>query len=75
VPVQFIAVTGLAGAGKTALLARLAAAGEQVLDLEAQAAHRGSSFGRIGIDRSLPTRPAGVGRGRGSAHRPAVAAA
>jgi tRNA 2-selenouridine synthase len=45
----YIAVlTGLSGAGKTDLLADLAAAGEQVLDLEALASHRGSAFGGIG---------------------------
>jgi tRNA 2-selenouridine synthase len=43
------ALTGLAGAGKTDLLAALAAAGEQVLDLEALASHRGSAFGGIGL--------------------------
>lgn len=50
-----IVLTGLAGAGKTALLRELADAGEQVLDLEELAAHRGSSFGRIGIDEPQPT--------------------
>src|SRR3954470_5151477 len=45
----YIAVlTGLSGAGKTELLAALAAAGEPVLDLEAMARHRGSAFGGIG---------------------------
>lgn len=49
-----IVLTGLAGAGKSALLPELAAAGEQVLDLEGLAAHRGSSFGRIGIEVPQP---------------------
>jgi tRNA 2-selenouridine synthase len=52
---RVIALTGLAGAGKTAMLGRLAAAGEQVLDLEALAAHRGSAFGRIGIAAPQPS--------------------
>jgi len=50
-----VALTGLAGVGKTDALIRLADAGEQVLDLEALAAHRGSSFGRIGISDPQPT--------------------
>jgi tRNA 2-selenouridine synthase len=53
--VRAVVLTGLAGAGKTELLSRLAAAGEQVLDLERLAAHRGSSFGRIGIEAAQPT--------------------
>jgi tRNA 2-selenouridine synthase len=53
--VRAVVLTGLAGVGKTELLTRLAAAGEQVLDLERLAAHRGSSFGRIGIDAPQPT--------------------
>jgi len=41
-------LAGLAGAGKTERLEALAAAGEQVLDLEALAGHRGSAFGGLG---------------------------
>jgi tRNA 2-selenouridine synthase len=52
---QFLVLTGFAGAGKTEILHRLAAAREQVLDLEALAAHRGSAFGRIGIDAAQPS--------------------
>lgn len=51
----FVVLTGLAGSGKTDLLVRLAADGEQVIDLEGLAAHRGSAFGRIGITRPQPT--------------------
>ncbi len=41
-----LVVTGLTGAGKTDLLAKLRARAEvQILDLEAEAAHRGSAFG------------------------------
>lgn len=54
---RVIALIGLAGAGKTDMLGRLAARGEQVLDLEALAAHRGSSFGRIGITAPQPSEP------------------
>ncbi len=39
---------GYTGTGKTALLAQLGARGQQVLDLEALAQHKGSAFGAIG---------------------------
>jgi tRNA 2-selenouridine synthase len=39
---------GRTGAGKTVLLHHLKARGEQVIDLEALANHKGSSFGSIG---------------------------
>jgi tRNA 2-selenouridine synthase len=55
VDVRVIVLTGLAGVGKTAMLRQLAIAGEQVLDLEGLAAHRGSSFGRIGITAPQPS--------------------
>jgi tRNA 2-selenouridine synthase len=41
-------VGGYTGSGKTELLALLAVQGEQVLDLEALASHKGSSFGMLG---------------------------
>jgi tRNA 2-selenouridine synthase len=44
-----VVVAGLAGCGKTGLLRALADAGEQVLDLEDLASHRGSAFGGIGL--------------------------
>jgi tRNA 2-selenouridine synthase len=44
-----VVLAGPAGSGKTELLAALAAAGEQVLDLEALASHRGSAFGGLGL--------------------------
>jgi tRNA 2-selenouridine synthase len=50
-------VSGLAGAGKTELLRELERAGEQVLDLEALACHRGSAFGAIGVERRQPSHP------------------
>lgn len=52
---RVIALTGLAGVGKSEVLHRLATAGEHALDLEGLAAHRGSSFGRIGIARPQPS--------------------
>ncbi|MGN9778217.1 hypothetical protein ACTMS0_20990 [Micromonospora sp. H33] len=42
-----IVLTGPTGSGKTELLHRLAAHGEQILDLEALAGHRGSAFGNL----------------------------
>ena len=44
-----VVLAGLAGAGKSELLSDLAAVGEQVLDLERLAVHRGSAFGGIGL--------------------------
>jgi tRNA 2-selenouridine synthase len=44
-----VVLTGLSGTGKSAALAELAAAGEQVLDLQALACHRGSAFGAFGM--------------------------
>jgi len=45
---QLRVVSGLTGAGKTRVLRMLEEAGEQVLDLEGMACHRGSAFGGIG---------------------------
>jgi len=44
-----ILLTGLAGSGKTEVLHGLEASGEQVLDLELLARHRGSAFGGMGL--------------------------
>jgi len=52
-PWPLLALSGLTGAGKTRQLQRLAETGEQVIDLEALAHHRGSAFGGLG----LPTQP------------------
>ncbi|MEM7697686.1 MAG: tRNA 2-selenouridine(34) synthase MnmH [Verrucomicrobiota bacterium] len=41
----FVVLNGYTGAGKTAILQRLHEAGEQVLDLESAASHKGSVFG------------------------------
>jgi tRNA 2-selenouridine synthase len=43
-----IVVGGLTGAGKTAVLKSLAEQGEQILDLEGLAHHKGSAFGNLG---------------------------
>ncbi|NJL76242.1 MAG: tRNA 2-selenouridine(34) synthase MnmH [Saprospiraceae bacterium] len=45
---KLIVLGGSTGSGKTDLLHQLAALGEQVVDLEALAHHKGSSFGAIG---------------------------
>lgn len=47
-PWKLTVLTGLTGAGKTVQLKRLADLGEQVIDLEGLACHRGSAFGGIG---------------------------
>ncbi len=41
-------VAGLTGTGKTGILAALSEKGEQVIDLEALACHKGSAFGDLG---------------------------
>lgn len=45
---QFKVLSGLTGAGKTEYLANLKSRGEQTLDLEELAGHRGSAFGLLG---------------------------
>ena len=47
-PRPTVIIGGKTGAGKTDLLHLLRAAGEQILDLESLAHHRGSSFGALG---------------------------
>jgi len=42
-------IGGMTGTGKTAILAELACQGQQILDLEALANHRGSSYGGLGL--------------------------
>jgi tRNA 2-selenouridine synthase len=46
-PLRFIVVAGRTGSAKSRLLERVAARGEQVLDLEALACHRGSVLGGL----------------------------
>jgi tRNA 2-selenouridine synthase len=60
-----VVLAGLAGAGKTDMLHALAAAGEQVLDLEALACHRGSAFGGLG----MPAQPSHAAFAREVARR------
>lgn len=45
---RFIVVGGMTGSGKTYILHQLEALGEQVIDLEAIAHHKGSAFGALG---------------------------
>lgn len=47
-PLPILILGGRTGAGKTKLLHRLKERGEQVIDLEGLANHKGSSFGSIG---------------------------
>ncbi|MEB3342127.1 tRNA 2-selenouridine(34) synthase MnmH [Okeania sp.] len=49
VPQKIIILGGMTGSGKTEILRALKNMGEQVLDLEAIANHRGSSFGALGL--------------------------
>lgn len=46
---KLIILQGATGSGKTAILHQLRSMGEQVLDLEGLANHRGSAFGHIGM--------------------------
>ena len=48
-PLPLLVLSGLTGSGKTQQLQVLQMLGEQVLDLEAIANHRGSAFGGIGL--------------------------
>lgn len=47
---NFMVVGGYTGSAKTEVLGELRNLGEQVIDLEAIALHRGSAFGGIGLD-------------------------
>jgi len=47
-PIKIILLGGYTGSGKTEILAQLKAHGEQVIDLEQLANHKGSAFGAIG---------------------------
>jgi tRNA 2-selenouridine synthase len=49
VPKPILTLGGMTGTGKTAVLHALAEQGEQILDLEALANHRGSSYGALGL--------------------------
>ncbi|MFI5150838.1 MAG: tRNA 2-selenouridine(34) synthase MnmH [Bacteroidia bacterium] len=47
-PYSLVVLGGETGSGKTEILARLQDAGEQIIDLENLAHHKGSSFGALG---------------------------
>lgn len=46
---NLLVISGLTGAGKTKYLHRLESRGQQIIDLEGLANHRGSAFGAIGL--------------------------
>ncbi len=46
-PLQLVSLTGCTGSGKSEVLRELANQGEQVVDLEAMANHKGSAFGGL----------------------------
>lgn len=48
-PWKLIRLAGRTGSGKTRVLEALRSRGEQVLDLESMANHRGSAFGHLGL--------------------------
>ncbi len=52
---QFFVLGGRTGSGKTELLQHLVEAGEQIIDLEGLANHKGSAFGWIGEDNQPTT--------------------
>jgi tRNA 2-selenouridine synthase len=74
IPKPILTLGGMTGTGKTTVLETLAAKGQQVLDLEHWASHRGSSYGALG----LPPQPTqeqfdnnlGIAWGQLSADRP-----
>lgn len=54
-PLNLFVIGGMTGSGKTDVLKALESLGEQVIDLEGLASHRGSSFGRIGMQAPQPS--------------------
>lgn len=48
-PVHIVVLGGKTGSGKTAILHEIARSGNQVLDLEHIASHKGSAFGSLGM--------------------------
>jgi tRNA 2-selenouridine synthase len=51
---KFIVISGMSGCGKTSILEALQSSGEQVINLEYLAKHRGSTYGLLGMG-SQPT--------------------
>lgn len=51
---KIFVIGGMTGSGKTHLLSYLKSSGEQTIDLEALACHRGSAFGHVGL-KAQPT--------------------
>ena len=49
-PFKIVLLTGLTGSGKSEVLRTLKAAGEQVIDLESLASHKGSVFGGLTME-------------------------
>ncbi|MBA3603308.1 MAG: tRNA 2-selenouridine(34) synthase MnmH [Parachlamydiaceae bacterium] len=54
-PFKLNVLGGMTGCGKTSILQTMERLGAQVIDLEAIANHRGSSFGMIGMQNSQPS--------------------
>jgi len=54
-PRDILILGGYTGSGKTEILQALAGEGEQVVDLEGLARHKGSAFGAMGQKEQLPT--------------------
>jgi tRNA 2-selenouridine synthase len=48
-PFRYVVLSGPTGSGKTNVLQALKSLGEQVIDLETLASHKGSSFGALGM--------------------------
>ena len=53
-PRPVLVLGGMTGCGKTDILHALAARGEQIIDLEGLARHRGSAFGAVGLSDPQP---------------------
>lgn len=54
-PLKLISLSGSTGSGKTEILHELERQGEQVIDLEGLANHKGSAFGGIGLGKQPTT--------------------
>jgi len=54
-PAHILLLGGMTGSGKTELLGKIAAQGQQAIDLESLANHKGSAFGHLGQDEQPTT--------------------